>query len=306
MGGRGIMVPTEVFGMASNQPSQLQVLFIPGNPGSASYFQRQIQLLSEAMGGNIDVQAVTHAGHESSSGQLPLFSLQDQIKHKIAFIRQNIDSSRPLVVIGHSIGAFIACSAIQQLGEGGYNIRRVLCVFPFFWLEHKPPWKVRGLSIAASFYGTMGGVAGFLALAPQSARRFVIKAFTKTGQLDPQAIETTASLLSASSVKQNFFMGHTEFQAEGGLRQPPPLELLRSLAPRLTIFGCPEDDWMSKQQYDFIRTQVPDAKYMWIEDARHAFVTNEVQNRRVCQEIVREIQEELQHSSPTHYIKSKL
>ena len=311
---RGLVVPTEVFsltscggssGHASGHVRGLQVLFVPGNPGSASYFQRQIQLLHQAMRGQIDVLAVTHAGHSpDASSDLPLFSLDDQIVHKTEFIRQHIDTSRPLVIIGHSIGSFIACHCAHQLEAQGHPVKilSVISVFPFFWLSERPPWKVRGLALAASFYSTMGQLACLLSIAPLSTRISVIRAFTKRDQLDPEAIHTTAALLSSHSVTQNFFMGHTEFQAKGGLKQPPPLELLRSLGNRLRIFGCPEDDWLPKSSFEFLRDSLPDAKHVWIEDARHAFVTNEDQNVRVS----REIEEELRHLSPAYMIESKL
>lgn len=303
------MVPTEIFGKAAllAGPSAPQILFIPGNPGSASYFQKQIQLLHQCMKGQVDVIAVTHAGHSpDASLDLPLFSLQEQITHKVEFIKQHLDASRPLVIIGHSIGAFIACHCVQQLEAQLHPLKilRVIAVFPFFWLSEKPPWKVRGLAIAASLYWMMGPLAGLLATAPLAMRTSVIRAFTRHDQLDLEAINTTASLLSASSVKQNFFMGHTEFGKEGGLKQPPPLQLLRSLGNRLAIFGCPEDDWMSKMSFEFLRESLPDAKHVWIEDARHAFVTNENQNQRVS----REIDEDLRNifASTVHPIASKL
>ena len=45
-------------------PARLQVLLIPGNPGSAQYYRTQMQMLHQAMGGDIDVAAINHAGHD--------------------------------------------------------------------------------------------------------------------------------------------------------------------------------------------------------------------------------------------------
>lgn len=46
-------------------PATLSVLVVPGNPGSALYYGRQLQELHAALGGTVDVLAVSHAGHSS-------------------------------------------------------------------------------------------------------------------------------------------------------------------------------------------------------------------------------------------------
>ena len=45
-------------------PPKLQVLFIPGNPGSAQYYTMQLGMLHSSLGGDAEVLAVSHAGHD--------------------------------------------------------------------------------------------------------------------------------------------------------------------------------------------------------------------------------------------------
>ena len=52
------------FSRPSTGTARLQVLLIPGNPGSAQYFHTQLQLLHQAMKGRVDVMAISHAGHD--------------------------------------------------------------------------------------------------------------------------------------------------------------------------------------------------------------------------------------------------
>ena len=46
--------------------SRLQVLMLPGNPGSAGYYEAYIAALHAALHGQADIHAVSHLGHASS------------------------------------------------------------------------------------------------------------------------------------------------------------------------------------------------------------------------------------------------
>ncbi len=156
---------------------QLQVLLIPGNPGSCEYFFPFLEHLHALLGGTAEVLALTHPGHVrvgadnsrvgvrhvrplhtlaphvgTRSGphfcacsscissvhtappptvntlqwwQLPLYavlntptlmfpslqlwSLEEQIAHKVAFLKEHVllPGRPPVVLIGHSIGAYM-------------------------------------------------------------------------------------------------------------------------------------------------------------------------------------------------------
>ncbi|CAO1615562.1 unnamed protein product [Parajaminaea phylloscopi] len=119
------------------------VLFIPGNPGLSSYYIPYLSAIHSAdkLHGRIEILSVSHRGHS----RLPLgvrtdvtdaqegTSLQAQIRQKIAAVEairstypkrsssqtgQN-GSDRPvkLVLIGHSVGAYIALKVLEELGD---------------------------------------------------------------------------------------------------------------------------------------------------------------------------------------------
>jgi hypothetical protein len=54
------------------------------------------------------------------------------------------------------------------------------------------------------------------------------------GTMDPEAADTTQRLLSRHSVRNYFYMAHTEFH---DLDRPPPWEVLRSLGSRHYVLG---------------------------------------------------------------------
>ncbi|KAG2453112.1 hypothetical protein HYH02_002443 [Chlamydomonas schloesseri] len=113
-------LPTELLGItaASGSP-RLQVVVIPGNPGSAIYFQPFMRNVYDMLGGEADVLAVTHAGHDP---QIPnptgkVWSLREQVAHKVAFLREHVllPGRPPVVLVGHSIGAAMMIKAVAEL-----------------------------------------------------------------------------------------------------------------------------------------------------------------------------------------------
>ncbi|PNH00990.1 hypothetical protein TSOC_013145 [Tetrabaena socialis] len=120
-------VATEVLGIdATSGAPRLQVVVIPGNPGSSVYFKPFMAALHARLGGHAEVVAVTHAGHDpetDTGGQL--WDLSQQVGHKVAFLREHVllPGRPPVVLVGHSIGAAMMVQAVAQLdglsGEGG-------------------------------------------------------------------------------------------------------------------------------------------------------------------------------------------
>jgi pimeloyl-ACP methyl ester carboxylesterase len=100
--------PTEAWGMQSPQP-RMQVLVLPGNPGSACWYRVFMQQLFAAFNGSADVMAVSHVGHDCeniSSGAV--WGLDCQVQHKVELLQELTTPGRPpLVVLAHSIGSFI-------------------------------------------------------------------------------------------------------------------------------------------------------------------------------------------------------
>ena len=58
------------------------------------------------------------------------FNLHDQIIHKINFFEEHLPKDIPIILMGHSIGSYISLKIFPQLQDSGFNIVKVLGLFP--------------------------------------------------------------------------------------------------------------------------------------------------------------------------------
>lgn len=100
--------------MQARQP-RMQVLILPGNPGSAAFYRVFMQQLFDAFDGAADVMAVSHVGHDCGDiSRGAVWGLDCQVKHKVQLVQELTAPGRPpLVVLAHSIGSFITLQVSQ-------------------------------------------------------------------------------------------------------------------------------------------------------------------------------------------------
>ncbi|KAG1653613.1 hypothetical protein FOA52_011350 [Chlamydomonas sp. UWO 241] len=276
-------VATELIGIAaSNGPPQLQVLLIPGNPGSARFYTLQLRQLHDAMAGRADVLSVSHAGQDaddalSARNGHRLWSLTEQVAHKADVIRRYclLPGRPPLVVAGHSIGAHMAVHAVAAVEADGRGLAteaalppvlKVIALFPFFWID-RSQWKIRMLSVVAARYEMVGLLAAVLSTLPNFVRTLIVRAATR-GTMDTWAASVTASLLTRHAMRNCMYMGHTEFV---DLDRPPAWRALQALGRRLHVFGCPEDVWLSARQWSELQERLPGLQATWVPGVTHAY-----------------------------------
>ncbi|RVW20829.1 Lipid droplet-associated hydrolase [Vitis vinifera] len=165
---------TELLDLHAEEP-KLHVLFIPGNPGIVSFYKDFVESLYELLGGSVSVTgkelvaAYTSIGHVSHTKKNwehgRLFTLQDQIDHKMDFIQhelKNIDA--PILLVGHSIGAYISMEMFRRSPD---KERGSLALALQFSLSDK-----NGLS--PILCAALSSIVAFLGLLPRWASGFIV------------------------------------------------------------------------------------------------------------------------------------
>lgn len=85
-------------------------VWIPGNPGLLEYYEEMLLHLHK-QNPNWEILGISHAGMRflgPMDERTPIYSLKQQIDHKLEVINQFSSANRSLIIMGHSVGAFMA------------------------------------------------------------------------------------------------------------------------------------------------------------------------------------------------------
>ncbi|OQR66758.1 UPF0554 protein C2orf43-like [Tropilaelaps mercedesae] len=105
------------------------------NPGEIQYYEEFLRQLYGHFEEQVEIVGISHAGHHappaialtSQAGdasefqEFPsvdehpeLYDLQAQILHKIEYIKKFVGFDREIILVGHSIGAYVAMQVIKR------------------------------------------------------------------------------------------------------------------------------------------------------------------------------------------------
>ncbi|XP_064480283.1 lipid droplet-associated hydrolase-like isoform X3 [Ornithodoros turicata] len=226
------------------------LILIPGNPGIIDYYEEFLKEIYQAFGGAVHVCGISHAGHNELpctlsfpdfSANPELYGLDGQIQHKLSFLDENIPVTRPILLAGHSIGAYM----ILQI------------------MEKRPQMRV-GLWMAAHL----------LMVIPALLKALFVKYYfcDLPNKHRTCAEQATLVFLAPAVFNLVFFMAFQEIDQV----QERNNEAIRTYLPRLTFYYGSSDMWCPKQFYVDMKEAFPSADlHMCTHNLKHAFVLGE-------------------------------
>ncbi|KAK6942551.1 Lipid droplet-associated hydrolase [Dillenia turbinata] len=269
---------TELLEIRSNDP-KLHILFVPGNPGVVAYYKEFIESLYEMLGGSASITAIGHISHTIKNWDCGrLFSLQDQIEHKV----------------GHSIGAYITLEMFKRSPE---KIMYCICLYPFLALNPESPRqsKIRKMAASTFMSTAISSFAAFLGILPRCATKGIVMKYLGESS-SPNALDVTCSyLLQYHTVRNVLFMALTEFEK---LSDAPDWAFMRLKQHQMAFLFGLDDHWGPISMFKEIANQVPNVNlYLEREGHTHSFCCNEAGSIWVAQHVANLIKNH--KSSPT-------
>ncbi|BGP54881.1 hypothetical protein JCM8202v2_002468 [Rhodotorula sphaerocarpa] len=287
--------------LAFAEPTKLVLLFVTGNPGLVAYYRHFLASLRDALPADLKAQTVVHAighlGHtpDMSASERRGFNpaaqatLEDQVADKVAYVEELAETYRfgqddapKLVLLGHSIGAWIS---MQVMKERPSLVSSVHALFPT--ISHMAKTK-NGL-----FYST-----SFLSYLPTGLTSRIVSLLT--GQSGAGAQTTTELVSSPESVLAALVMARHELGTVTDL----DTEVLEQYGDRLWFYWAAEgnDGWVTEEAVEEIEACL---ESRWGEDGRkrrarcqeeipHAFVLNDAHSNSLAQKCASWIVDDLE------------
>ncbi|TXG58167.1 hypothetical protein EZV62_015996 [Acer yangbiense] len=294
---------TELLEIQADDPT-LQILLIPGNPGVITFYKDFVESLYELLGGNASITAIGHVAHTEKNWERGrLFSLQEQIDHKMDFIRQELPNNEvPVILVAHSIGSYISIEMLRRSSEKttmflttysvvlGDILYRTLSIFGvkstiskavYYWENCSV--KLFSIITSGSLIGSSGmemivssiisaalsHIVASLGLLPRSALRFVVSK-SLGSSWSAAAVEAVCTHLPQYHVMRNIlFMAKTEF---GKLSEKTDWEFMRGNQDKIAFLFGTDDHWGPLQMFEEISKQAPDiSQSIEREGHTHAF-----------------------------------
>ncbi|XP_017977731.1 PREDICTED: lipid droplet-associated hydrolase isoform X2 [Theobroma cacao] len=284
---------TEVLEVHADHPS-FHVVFVPGNPGIITFYKEFVESLFELLGGTASVSAVGYAGQTEKNWEHgKLFSLQEQIDHKMEFIKgQNIEV--PLVLVGHSIGSYISLEMLRRLPK-----KAVYCIglYPFLALNLQSKKQSTIVRIAMSRVPStvLSFLVASLGLLPRQVLRLIFK-LSVGKSWSNTALEAGCSHLPQYHTMRNvLFMARTEFSK---LSETPDWEFMRENQDKITFLYGIDDHWGPLEMFEEISKQASGiALSIEREGHTHGFCCTEAGSLWVARHVASLIKNKLAISS---------
>ncbi|XP_024315984.1 lipid droplet-associated hydrolase isoform X1 [Brachypodium distachyon] len=251
---------TELLEIRSREPKpSLHVLVIPGNPGIVGFYKDFVEELYENIGGQASITAIGHISHgrkDYENGRL--FSLHDQIDHKVDFIEQELlHTEQSIILVGHSIGAYIGLEIFKRLQK---KVKCFVGLYPFLTLNKNSMQQSaigyiarssllsKGVSLFASFIGSLQA----------SVRRSIVRRFLGSSWSAAAVDAGSSHLLQYHTMCNVLFMAKTEFLKTGLLPISP---VYKSVPDHVSALQLHEElDWC------FIRAEQDQIAFLFGDD----------------------------------------
>ena len=265
------------------------MLVIPGSPGAGQFYLPFAQRVQELFQHKVNVAVVSHAGHspgcyrEGGEFETPSsavaedgrrwFSLEDQVQHKMAYLEEAVSPSSELIIIGHSIGCYVATQMLKQIRTD--RVKKVLMLFP---VMERIAESRNGQTFYRFYYGFLKMLlvffVGFISLLPYTMQRMLhwLCQCMKEPSLQLPLVEGSLHLTSAGSWFNILSMAHQELQEVKQL----DATMLEKYGPKFVLYYGKLDRWVPDDVYATTKEAFPLCEVVQCKrGCQHAFVEKE-------------------------------
>ncbi|KAK8302787.1 hypothetical protein V6Z12_D04G109300 [Gossypium hirsutum] len=221
---------TEILEIRADRPS-FHVVFVPGNPGVITFYKEFVESLFKSLGGMASVSAVGASGHTEKNWEHgKLYSLQEQIDHKIEFIKvQNIEA--PLVLAMYCIGLYPFLALNLQSKKQAVIVKVIMS---------------RVLSTMVTLF------VASLSLLPRQVLRLISELSNGKSWSNTAHEACCSHLPQYHTIHNVLYMARTEFIK---LSETPDWEFMRENQEKISFLYGIDDHWGPLQMFEEVSRQ---------------------------------------------------
>ncbi|VDK74956.1 unnamed protein product [Litomosoides sigmodontis] len=266
----------------------LIILMIPGNPGNEQFYDHFGQLVLSKISRISDQNSVfctiSHLNHVpmpqtysemSVSNCSDRISLADQIEHKLNFCLQYLTKKAEIILIGHSIGAYLMLRILPDLLKHQFNVVRCIALFPTIERLAESPNGERLLPWLKKFRrwdGALQMLLSWLRYLPNSIKECICSYLMRSHQGCPPScvLQSAVEIVDVDVIRNIIFMAVDELLTVSNLDE----SLLRNSDRCRFLYGT-ADQW-SPLCYGLEMQKRLGKELVIIDDKKceHAFVLN--------------------------------
>lgn len=244
-------VPTHVLQLRSPTPNTSLLLVVPGNPGMGHFYVPFASRLFEVGRGSFDVAVVSHAGHSpgycrpTDGGGDDWYGLEDQVKHKMAYLREHASDKQTIYLVGHSIGCYIILQMLKAIEPS--RVAKVFLLFPAVENMAETPNGQRLLPLFYRYLRPATALAWLVTWIPETVRKPLLKYayFRSTPSEHLDHMVQAAVNIDSRSVYNILSMSREEMERV----KDPPLDVIQDHVHKMTFYYGIDDRWTLESSY---------------------------------------------------------
>ncbi|KAK9821994.1 hypothetical protein WJX81_005374 [Elliptochloris bilobata] len=281
-----------MIGLDAEGPPRLQLLLLPGNPGFAHFYAPFLCALHAALGGGAAVACASYLGHHCRTSRPcgRIYGLEEQMANVAALLRALQARGAPVAIVGHSLGAYLALHATQEVERCGpaaakrltgscaaepLHVSKVVALFPFMAVD-RASLVQRVLAAAARVPWLMAALGALLGRLPARFVRWVAR---RVAGADAHAEAAVQRCLRGPAFRNFFALARDEFAAMAR----PDWRPLARLGPRATVLCSAHDCWFPDWQAEQVARCAPQCQVIALEGKRHDFCVSVEQSQQVAE-----------------------
>ena len=180
------------------------------------------------------------------------YEIDGQIKHKINFVRDCLPPETPVILIGHSIGAYIIIHMMRHLAD--HHIQMGVLLFPTVERMAVSP-KGAVATPMLKYFGWMTSVAlcPIYYLIPTSIQRWIMRWYFGRKNIPECAIKATLKVVTPMAASNAVYMGKSEMAKVVTADH----DIIRANLHRLMFYYGAEDSWCPVSYYEDMKKMHP-------------------------------------------------